>query len=102
MSLKAQAMGPVPAETARVARAAYPKGNIYLQLRDVLGRIYHDEDFAALFPKEGQPAQAPWRLALVTVMQCAGEPFRSTSCRCGARKTRLEISSGIGAGYSWL
>jgi transposase len=40
-----------------------------MQMRDVLGRIYTDEDFAALFPKEGQPAEAPWRLALVTVMQ---------------------------------
>lgn len=98
MSLKAQAMGPVPAETARVARAAYPKGNIYLHLRDVLGRIYHDEDFVALFPKEGQPAQTPWRLALVTVMQCAGEPFRSSRRRCRTRATGLEISSGIGAG----
>jgi transposase len=26
-----------------------------------LGAIYTDEDFAELFPKEGQPAQAPWR-----------------------------------------
>lgn len=69
MSLKLQALNPVPAETVRVARAAYPKGNIYLSLRDVLGTIYHDEDFAALFPKDGQPAQAPWRLALITVMQ---------------------------------
>src|SRR5439155_18380563 len=34
-----------------------------------LGSIYTDEDFADLFPKEGQPAEAPWRLALVTVMQ---------------------------------
>jgi transposase len=69
MSLKAQAACPVPQETARVARAAFPKGNIYMQMRDVLGRIYTDEDFAALFPKEGQPTEAPWRLALVTVMQ---------------------------------
>src|SRR2546421_3493971 len=69
MSLKAQAIYPVPQETARVARAAFPKGNLYMQMRDVLGSIYTDEDFADLFPKEGQPAQAPWRLALVTVMQ---------------------------------
>lgn len=69
MSLKPQAMSPVPAETVQVARAAYPKGNIYLKLRDVLGRIYRDEDCAELFPKDGQPAIAPWRLALVTVMQ---------------------------------
>ncbi len=69
MSLKAQAINPVPQETVRVARAAYPKGNIYMQMRDVLGSIYTDEDFADLFPKEGQPALAPWRLALITVMQ---------------------------------
>lgn len=69
MSLKPQAVPPVPAETARIARAAYPKGNIYLQMRGVLGSIYTDEDFADLFPKEGQPAETPWRLALITVMQ---------------------------------
>lgn len=69
MSLKPQAMCPVPPETIRVARAAYPKGNIYLHLRDTLGRIFRDEDFADLYPNEGQPAEAPWRLALVSVMQ---------------------------------
>lgn len=69
MSLKPQAMCPVPQETVRVARAVYPKGNLCMQMRDVLGSIYTDGDFADLFPKEGQPAQAPWRLALVTVMQ---------------------------------
>ena len=40
-----------------------------MQMREVLGSIYTDEDFADLFPKEGQPALAPWRLALITVMQ---------------------------------
>jgi transposase len=69
MSLKAHTICPVPGETARIARAAYPRGNMYMQMRDVLGSIYTDEDFAELFPKEGQPAEAPWRLALVTVMQ---------------------------------
>lgn len=69
MSLKAQAICPVPQETARVARAAYPKSTLCMRMRDVLGSIYTDEQFAALFPKEGQPAEAPWRLALVTVLQ---------------------------------
>jgi transposase len=69
MSLKAQPICPVPQETARIARAAYPKGNLCMQMRDVLGTIYVDADFAELFPKEGQPAEAPWRLALVTVLQ---------------------------------
>jgi len=39
------------------------------QLRDALGPIYSDEQFAHLFPKRGRPAEAPWRLALVTVLQ---------------------------------
>ncbi len=69
MSLKPQSIGPLPEETARVAHAAYPKGNIYMQVRDVLGTIYEDEQFAALFPQHGQPAEASWRLALVSVMQ---------------------------------
>jgi transposase len=59
----------IPESTARVARAAFPKGNPYLTLRDKLGTIYADEDFIELFPELGQPALAPWRLALVTVVQ---------------------------------
>ncbi len=69
MSFKPQAIGPIPEETARIARAAYPKGTIYLQLRDTLGTIYEDEQFADLFPQRGQPAETPWRLALVSVLQ---------------------------------
>jgi len=40
-----------------------------MQLREVLGTVYSDTDFADLFPARGQPAEAPWRLALVTVLQ---------------------------------
>jgi transposase len=69
MSLKPVAIDPVPEETARIARAAFPKGNLYLRLRDELGTLYQDDLFADLFPSRGQPAEAPWRLALVTIMQ---------------------------------
>ena len=69
MSLKPEPIQPVPKETARVAKAAFPKGNLYLTLRDKLGTIFRDEDFADLFPKDGQPALPPWRLALVTILQ---------------------------------
>ena len=69
MSLRPEPIRPVPEETARVARAAFPKGNAFMQMRDELGVIWEDEDFADLFPRRGQPALAPWRLALVTVMQ---------------------------------
>ena len=69
MSMHPQPIGPVPDDTARVARAAFPKGTTYIHMRDVLGAIYDDEDFAPLFEVRGRPAIAPWRLALVTLMQ---------------------------------
>jgi transposase len=69
MSLHPHALEPVPEETTRVARAAFPKGNPYLTLRDALGTIFQDNDFAACFPLCGQPGLSPWRLALVTLMQ---------------------------------
>jgi transposase len=61
----------VPEETAMVARAAFPKGNTYMRMRDELGPIFADEQFVKLFPDRGQPAESPARLALVTVMQFA-------------------------------
>ncbi|MBZ9752873.1 transposase [Deinococcus sp. HMF7604] len=67
--LRSESLAPIPEETARVARLAFPKGNLYLRLRDELGVLYADEEFAALFPTRGQPALPPWRLALVTVVQ---------------------------------
>lgn len=69
MSLKPMPIPPVPEATARVAQAIYPDGNIYMKMRDELGSIFQDEDFADLYPDSGQPTLAPWRLALVTVMQ---------------------------------
>src|SRR5215471_15737836 len=69
MSLHPQPIGSIPEQTARVAHAAFPKGHPYLTLRDHLGTILQDEDFAALFPAWGYPGLPPWRLALVTIMQ---------------------------------
>lgn len=59
MSLKPTPIPAVPEETARVARAVFPRGNALMQLRDTLGTIYTDEEFADLFPTHGQPAEAP-------------------------------------------
>jgi transposase len=69
MSLQPRPVPPVPDDTARVARAASPKGNPYLRLRDDLGTLFGDADFADLYPRRGQPALSPWRPALVTVLQ---------------------------------
>ncbi len=69
MSLHPQDVPPVPESTARVARAAFRRGNIYIRMRDEFGALFTDEAFAPLFAVRGQPAEAPWRLALVTIMQ---------------------------------
>lgn len=71
MSLKLSIFQAVPEETVRVARAAFPKGTPYLTLRDELGTIFVDEDFSDLYPEDGQPALAAWRLAWVTILQFA-------------------------------
>jgi transposase len=69
MSLPTQPLEPVPDLTRRIAQASFPKGTLVMHLRDALGSIYEDADFADLFPKRGRAAEAPWRLALVTVFQ---------------------------------
>ncbi len=71
MSLQSQAVYLVPEETARVARAAFPKSNPYIRMHDHLGPIYTNPMFAHLFPKDGQPAEDPARLALVLIMAFA-------------------------------
>jgi len=87
MSLHSHVIEPVPEETARVARAAFPKGHPYLTFRDALGTIFQDEDFSALFPAWGQPGLPPWRLALVTIM-----PFRENLAdRQAAEAVRARI-----------
>jgi len=93
MSMKPQPIPEIPAETARVVRAVFPKGNIYIHLRDTLGTIYQDDLFTDLYPERGQPAYAPWRLALVTIFGLHGEPDRSASCRCRAQSIGLERRS---------
>ena len=47
MSLHPEPIGAIPAETARVARAAFPKGTVIMRLRDAFSALYSDADFAA-------------------------------------------------------
>ncbi len=71
MSLQTQPIPRIPEATAKIARRAFRKGNVYMQMRDVLGTLFSDDQFADLYPADGQPAYTPWRLALVSVMQFA-------------------------------
>ncbi|MFE4821932.1 IS1182 family transposase [Streptomyces sp. NPDC056704] len=69
MSMQPKGPGEVPAETVRVALAAFPKGSLAIRVRDELGPLFTDEEFADLFPARGKPAWSPGRLALVLVLQ---------------------------------
>lgn len=69
MSLHPQPFTAVPSDTARVCRAAFPKGNVYMRLRDGIGVIYEDETFASLFSCRGKPAEAPWRLLVMAAVR---------------------------------
>src|SRR5258707_5716972 len=69
MSLHPISPEAVPAETARIAHAAFPKGSMAMTIRDELGCIYKDEQFMGLYAERGQPARSPWRLAIVCILQ---------------------------------
>lgn len=86
--LRPMPIPPVPTETARVAHAAFPKGHPYLLVADELG--------ADLFSSTGQPAFAPWRLALTTILQFA----ENLSDRQAADAVRSRIDWKYGLGIS--
>jgi transposase len=72
MTLHPKSPWNIPPETASIARASFPKSNIYMKMYDELGIFYLDEDFEDLFPARcGQSAISPAKLALITVMQFA-------------------------------
>ncbi len=63
MSLQPKDNYQIPTETARVAHAIFPEGNLIMRLHDELGELFHDHDFADLFPIEGHPLKRlfAWR-----------------------------------------
>ena len=69
MSMRPADIPEIPSDTLEVAQAAFPDGNLYMQIREELGVIYRDRDFVELFSSRGQPAESPWRLILVCIMQ---------------------------------
>jgi hypothetical protein len=68
MSLRANGLPQIPAETSRVARAVFPNRCLAMRARDGLGPLFTDEQFAELFAARGRPAWSPARLALVLVL----------------------------------
>jgi transposase len=63
-------------------------------MRDALGTIYQDESFAHLFPQNGRPVEAPWRLAFITVVQfLEGLPDRQAA---DAVRGRIDLKYTLG------
>lgn len=71
MSLESRGGENVPELTERVVRAAFPKGTFAVRLRDALGPVFADQEFAQAFAGRGRPAISPGALALVSVLQYA-------------------------------
>src|ERR687884_691152 len=70
MTWRPHPLPPVPEATAAIVKAAFPKGNLYVDLRTEFGTLYAQDLFADLYADRGRPVEvAPWRLALVMVMQ---------------------------------
>jgi hypothetical protein len=86
--LRPMPIGPIPSETARVARAAFPKGNRDLRMADELGTLFTDDAFLALFPTHGQPAQplGNWRSQRSSNAP-KGSPTAKRPMPCGAALT---------------
>jgi hypothetical protein len=70
MTLRSQSLPLIPEATVAAVQAAFPKGNLYVELRAEVGALYDDRLFADLYPPVGRPVEvAPWCLALVMIMQ---------------------------------
>jgi transposase len=94
MSMQPKGPGEIPAETVRVARAAFPKGSLAIRIRDELGPVFRDEDFSDLFASRGRPAWSPAGLALVSVLQFVeGLTDRQAA---EAVRARIDFKSALG------
>ena len=54
--LSPQPLPPIPAETAKIARAAFPQDHPALRAAGALGELFTDDTLAALFPRRSQHA----------------------------------------------
>src|SRR5258708_32880323 len=101
MSLKLLGVWVVSEEMGRVAHAVFPRGNVFMQLRDTLGAIYTDE-------AKARPVSYPWSTRFSPVAPGTGDGVSmygrldgSPSRRCRARSAGLEIRPQPGTLRSW-
>ncbi len=69
MCLKVQEPWPMPSETERIGQLLLTKDSAYRLVGEKLFATLSEQEFADLYPSEGQPGLSPVILALVTVFQ---------------------------------
>ena len=92
---------PQPAQEIVVAvRAMYARRRapLAVQVRDQLGELFADAQFAAAFGVRGKPAWSPGRLALVTVLQMAEALSDRQAAEAVQDKLSWKYALGLGLG----
>jgi transposase len=85
----------IPEQTVLVAKAAFPKGSLAMAVRDELGEVFGDEQFAAAFAPRGAPAESPGALALVTALQYAENLTDRQAAQMVARAIDWKYALGL-------
>jgi hypothetical protein len=91
VSLQPHSGAEIPPLTARVARAASPKGTTAMWIRDRLDGLWSDEEFTAWYPRDGRPGLSPAQIAIVCVLAVRDEPLRPSGRRGGALSNRFQV-----------
>ena len=71
VSMNPRRLPEVPVSTVRVAKAVFTRPTLPMRIRDDLGELFNDEQFAAAFATRGRPGLSPGQQAMVTVLQFA-------------------------------
>jgi transposase len=87
MSLQPMPFPVLPESTARVARRAFRRGNLYLTFGDQIGTLWNDEDLKSLYALKGPPGLSPAQLVLVLIFQA----LENLSDRQAAEAVRARI-----------
>jgi transposase len=90
VSLQPKEWPEIPELTVRVARAIAGRGEVPLpmRVRDELGELFADAEFAEAFGRRGRPGWSPGRLAMVTGLQL----IEDLSDRAAAHRVRYDLA----------
>jgi transposase len=100
MLYQSQNRGGIPEETVRVARQAFPKGNVYMRMGDEMGSLYQDEQFASLFSTLGQSGLSPGNLGQIMVMQYAEGLTDAQAASASASRIDWKYALGLPLTYA--